>query len=220
MAAVDAIWRVHIKGEPMCLNEGGTYQLFECLHPHNTSKLSSNPSYHMLNDGIQHIVQEYLRVCWEDATGEMDLRDFGEKEPSWDDIEDLARAIYDQHIVNKHFKYLQELPNAEWDMKHETQVLFNWDTALYMLLALASNTGTVGLMEDLLWVWVPMFLVCGKHKYVTQLLKFLWDLHDTYPERLSHIIQMHWLCNPKGTPDGFRGVDWLVELNNLYTKVC
>src|SRR5260370_32444151 len=158
MAAINAIWRVHIKGEPMHLNEGGTYQLFECLCPHDASKLSSNPSYHMLNDSIQHVVQEYLRVCWEDTTGEMDLRNFSEMKPSWDDIEDLARAIYNQHIANKHFEYLQELPNAEQDMKCENHVLFNWDAALYMLLALASNTGAVGLMEDLLWVWVLMFL--------------------------------------------------------------
>ncbi|KAK0214726.1 hypothetical protein EDD85DRAFT_782712, partial [Armillaria nabsnona] len=29
----------------------------------------------------------------------------------------------------------------------------------------------------------------------------------------------NWLCNPKGTPDGFRAMDWLQELNNLYTEV-
>ncbi len=27
-----------------------------------------------------------------------------------------------------------------------------------------------------------------------------------------------WVCNPSGQPGGFRGVDWLVEQNNLYTK--
>src|ERR1700723_3874739 len=30
---------------------------------------------------------------------------------------------------------------------------------------------------------------------------------------------MNWLCNPTGKADGFRGIDWLVELMNLYTKV-
>lgn len=30
---------------------------------------------------------------------------------------------------------------------------------------------------------------------------------------------MNWLINPSGRPHAFRGVDWLVELNNLYTKV-
>ena len=59
-----------------------------------------------------------------------------------------------------------------------------------MLLALALNAGAMGLMKDLLWHWVPMFLACGKHKYATHILKFLWDLHDMYPERLSHIVDM------------------------------
>jgi len=125
MAVVDAIWRVHIKGKAMCSIEGGTYQLFAFLCPHNAAKLSSNPTYCMLNDGIQHLVWEYLRVCWEDVTGEMDLQDFGEKEPSWDKIENLAQTIYDQHIAGEHFECLQELPHAEHDMKHENQILFN-----------------------------------------------------------------------------------------------
>lgn len=29
----------------------------------------------------------------------------------------------------------------------------------------------------------------------------------------------NWLCNPTGKADGFRGYDWLMERNNLYTKV-
>lgn len=30
---------------------------------------------------------------------------------------------------------------------------------------------------------------------------------------------MNWLCNPSGRANGFRGVDWLQERNNLFTKV-
>jgi hypothetical protein len=30
---------------------------------------------------------------------------------------------------------------------------------------------------------------------------------------------MNILCNPTGKKDGFRGIDWLVEHNNLYIKV-
>src|SRR5258705_8369584 len=40
-----------------------------------------------------------------------------------------------------------------------------------------------------------------------------------YPLPLTQTIEMNWLCNPTGKSDGFCGVDWLVELNNLYTKV-
>ncbi|KAI0779057.1 hypothetical protein BC629DRAFT_1289968, partial [Irpex lacteus] len=32
-------------------------------------------------------------------------------------------------------------------------------------------------------------------------------------------IRLNWLCNPTGRADGFRAVDWLVELMNLYIKV-
>src|SRR6266436_7658937 len=74
-------------------------------------------------------------------------------------------------------------------------------------------------MKDLLWNWVPMFLVCGKHKYATHLSKFLWDLHIVYPSWLASTIENNWLCNLTGTINGFRGVNWWIELNNLYTKV-
>jgi hypothetical protein len=35
----------------------------------------------------------------------------------------------------------------------------------------------------------------------------------------SEVIWNNWLVNPTGKPDSFHGADWLVELNNLYTKV-
>ena len=152
--------------------------------------------------------------------GELDLCNFGQREPSWEEIEGLAQTILDKYVARDDFTILQEMPHSECDMKRENQMLFNQDGLMYTLLALASNMGTVGLMKDLLWLWIPVFLACRKHKYTTHLSKFLCDLHDTYPERLSRVIQLHWLCNPKGTPDGFRGIDWWVELNNLYTKVC
>ncbi len=98
-------------------------------------------------------------------------------------------------------------------------MLFRCDGLWYCMLVHAMNTGAIGTMEDLLWLWVPMFSGCGKHKYVAHLSKFLHNLHSVYPAHLAHVIQSHWVCNPSGQPDGFRGVDWLVEQNNLYTKV-
>ncbi|KAI0257815.1 hypothetical protein BC834DRAFT_809974, partial [Gloeopeniophorella convolvens] len=35
----------------------------------------------------------------------------------------------------------------------------------------------------------------------------------------SRAIRLNWLCNPTGRPDGFRGLDWVQELYNMYTKV-
>ncbi|KXN85444.1 hypothetical protein AN958_11248 [Leucoagaricus sp. SymC.cos] len=50
---------------------------------------------------------------------------------------------------------------------------------------------------------------------------FKADGQQVTADNSSHeqIIRMNWLCNLTGKNDGFRGVDWLVERNNLYTKV-
>lgn len=50
----------------------------------------------------------------------------------------------------------------------------------------------------------------------------IYDRNFHHINRMSYIrkvILNNWLINPTGKPLGFRGVDWLVELNNLYTKV-
>src|SRR5258708_11129646 len=72
---------------------------------------------------------------------------------------------------------------------------------MYTLLALTTNNGAIGLMQDLLWHWVPMFLACSKHKYATHLSKFLQDLQSNYSPQLMHAIEMNWLCNPAGKRD-------------------
>ena len=106
MAAVDAIWRVHIKGEALCSNEGRTYKLFECLRPGNSAKLGTNPTYWMLNDRIQHLIRVHLRVCWEEVTEESDLHNFGQREPSWEEIEGLAQTILDKYVARDDFTIL------------------------------------------------------------------------------------------------------------------
>ena len=73
----------------------------------------------------------------------------------------------------------QELSEVKHDMKCENQLLFNQVAMLYTLLAIAPNTGATGPLKDLLWIWVPIFLACGKHKYSTHLSKFLQDLCNT-----------------------------------------
>jgi len=100
MATVDAIWRLHIKGEALCSNEGGTYKLFECLHPNDSMKLGTNLTYHMLNDGVQHLLRVHFSICWEEVIGE-DLHGFAERRPAWDEIEELALKIFNQHIGGK-----------------------------------------------------------------------------------------------------------------------
>ncbi|KAI0683240.1 hypothetical protein BC835DRAFT_1409447 [Cytidiella melzeri] len=77
----------------------------------------------------------------------------------------------------------------------------------------------IGRVENMFLCWVCIFKSVGKHKYASQLVKTMLDLKFVYPERLARAIRLNWLCNPTGRHDGFRAVDWLVELMNLYIKV-
>ena len=125
MAAVDAIWRTHIRGEGLCLNEGGTYKLFETLHPRDSARLKSNPGYHILNNGIIHLIRAHIMVCWEQAMGTSDLQDFAETELSWDTIDDLAQQILNKNFAGPDFEDLRDGHDSACDRKQENQMLFN-----------------------------------------------------------------------------------------------
>ena len=64
-----------------------------------------------------------------------------------------------------------------------------------------------------------IFKSVWKHKYSAYLMKVIHDMKYLYDKKLQHIIQMNWLINLTEKPDGYRAVDWIVELVNLYTKV-
>jgi hypothetical protein len=99
MACVDAIWRVHIQLKALCEVRGGIFDQFKVLHPKDSLKLASNPTYCMLNDGIICLISSHLLVCWEQATGFSDLERFTDSEPSWSDIVALAEMICQEKIA-------------------------------------------------------------------------------------------------------------------------
>ena len=125
MAAVDAIWRMHIRDKNMQENSGGTFKLFHTLCPKDSLKLTTNPGYHMLNDGFQHLIKTHLLVCWEHVTGLSDLTAFAKTKPKWDDIEGKAREILHKYVAGQNFQALQDQPDSNRDCKRENQLLFN-----------------------------------------------------------------------------------------------
>ncbi|KAG1899746.1 uncharacterized protein F5891DRAFT_953352, partial [Suillus fuscotomentosus] len=105
------------------------------------------------------------------------------------------------------------------DKCFENQTLHNCDELLYIDLCQAMNTGDIGHVEASFLPWIHMFKATGKHKYASQMLRFLMNLQLNYPVALSNIVWMNLLYNPTGKPFAFCAVDWVVEHNNLYTKV-
>jgi len=61
-------------------------------------------------------------------------------------------------------------------------MLFNQDSMLYTLLAHALNMGAVGLMKDLLWVWVPMFFACRNTSMEHTSQSFFMTCMTHYPD--------------------------------------
>src|SRR5260370_6674067 len=138
MAAVDAIWRTHIKDKNVQENVGGAFELFHILYPKDLSKLTTNPGYHMLNNGIQHLLKTHLLVCWEHIMESSDLTSFAENGPDWDNIEAKAKEILHEYVAGHDFQQLQVQPDNEHDWKRENQLLFNQDSLMYALLALVT----------------------------------------------------------------------------------
>ncbi len=93
--------------------------------------------------------------------------------------------------------------------------LRNQHGLLYLELARAMNYGDMGRILQLFPYYIAIFTATGKEKYATHMIKFYTDLNHVYPPRLREAVLQNWLCNLKGTPDGFRALDWLQELNNL-----
>jgi hypothetical protein len=89
----------------------------------------------------------------------------------------------------------------------------------YLELSHAMKHSDIGCVEASFFHWALVFKAVRKHRYSAHLIKVMIEMKYIYPERLRRAIRLNWLCNPTRKPDGFRAIDWLVELMNLYTKV-
>ncbi|KAI0725760.1 hypothetical protein C8Q72DRAFT_756050, partial [Fomitopsis betulina] len=104
------------------------------------------------------------------------------------------------------------------DQQFENMMLMHQYFLLYEEFCWRTNAGDIGGLEAVLVSWIPLFKATGKHKYASHMTMFLMNVYFVYPPRLRHAIQYNTLVNPTGKNHAFRGVDWVVELMNLFTK--
>ncbi|KAG1728757.1 uncharacterized protein EDB91DRAFT_1239323 [Suillus paluster] len=130
------------------------------------------------------------------------LKVFAKCLPSWELIVEMSECIINKYVTNTTaLMHLCQQPTQGHDQQLENQVLCNHDELLYVDLCHAMNSAT------------------KKHKYAYHTAHFMVQMWYVYPEDLQRLIRLNWLCNPTGKAFKFRPVDWLVEWNNLYTKV-
>lgn len=230
MACADAIWRIFIS--PAKLREDKTCMMafIKLFYPTLTQKIVSNKAgFHVLDDCIVRIGVSDRLECWRIYAqnkwpGCDSLEKFAEKKPTLQDILSISRELAQTYASSK-----QKLENLKFgdpsqthtsrDYQYENTLIRIDYILLYEHLAHSIRSGDVGGIEICLRRWIPIFKATGKHKYASSLLEFMTDVHFVYPEDLRKAVRYNWLCNPTGKQMGFRGVDWLLERNNLLTKV-
>ncbi|OBZ77632.1 hypothetical protein A0H81_02890 [Grifola frondosa] len=225
IACADAFWRTWAQPKEARTDVNSLYEHVGILRPDETGKFVSNPGFRRVHDVIHHDAWGSMLDCWrleaEARNPEWtSLKIFSESKPSWDLITEMSESIVTKYVATTpKLSDLRDEPMQERDEQFENQCLWNRDELLYIELCHAMNAGDIGRVEASFIPWTYIFKATGKHKYASQILRFMKDLRDKYPTELRKIIRMNWLINPTGKLHACRGIDWLVERNNLYTKV-
>lgn len=228
MACVDALCRLFIDPMDSRKDDSSFFAFVDRMYPTESSKIASNKAgFQKFNDCITRVGTADRLECWrsyieDQYTDCFTLEDFASIEPSFGDVLQLSYTLarkYSSAIADIERFRVTDTPTSNRDLQYENTLLRLDYFMLYEELAYSIRSGDVGRIETCLRRWIPIFRGVGKHKYAAMLLDFLLDVHFVYPEPLRRAVRYNWLCNVKGTENTFRGVDWLLEVNNLYTKV-
>ncbi|KAG9121427.1 hypothetical protein FRC07_002625 [Ceratobasidium sp. 392] len=220
MAMANSLWRLYIEPDkPRVGHPTSPRSIFRCctiLRPREEGKLSTNPGFRRTHNVIEHVLHASIVDCWRLLVKEkynVELKDW---KPDWADIEALSRELVSTYVAGN--MYCPTDGAAKGDMVKDQMSLFNRDALLYISITRASKYGDVQRMRDLLPLWVYLWRHTKNYKYAQHITEFLLQLDEGWPPELSKIVQENWLINPTGKPDGFRGVDWVVERNNFMSK--
>ena len=226
MACADAIWRIFLAKKQSHTDKTSMFSFIRLFYENLTTKITTNKAgFRILNDCIIRLGVsdrlECLRVFIQERFPNChSLEDFAKKIPKLEDIEmlcsELARTFGSSAVTREDFRYKKA---SDRDFQYENTLTRIDHILLYEEFAYALRCGDVGRVETTLRRWIPIFKSTGKHKYATHLLRFMSDVHFSYPDDLKRAVRYNWLCNPTGTTMGFRGVDWLLERYNCSTKV-
>ncbi|KAF8415907.1 hypothetical protein L210DRAFT_962448 [Boletus edulis BED1] len=212
----------HLKmacADPLTAREDETSLMRDVSHlrPKETGTYISKPGFRRMHQLIGHAGVVRWLDCW--RTYWTSVEAMAMSKPGLDDLQTLADEIALNYVTSHQLYGMRWKTPDERDMQSENALLLNKYFLLYEELSYAMNIGDVGWLETCIVSWIPILKASGKHKYATHMTNFLLNVHFVYPTRLRHVVQYHILVNPTGKDKKWRGVDWCVELNNLYTKV-
>ncbi|KDQ05606.1 hypothetical protein BOTBODRAFT_122501 [Botryobasidium botryosum FD-172 SS1] len=224
MSCANSVCKIHIESTKPTKRaaplKDSVFAFCAHLRPKETAKIASKPGFRMQHTLINNVLAASILLCWkkevEARYGYTSVEEWLKSEPTNDDFITVSKAVVHTYVAP--LAVSKSNPGMKGDVVKDAMLLFNRDALLYAMTSHAANTGDVGRVEQLLIFWIYIWKGIGKHKYAAHISKFLLDLHEGWPPRLARAIRLNWFVNPTGKPDGFRGVDWVIERNNLRHK--
>ncbi|KZT27989.1 hypothetical protein NEOLEDRAFT_1154640 [Neolentinus lepideus HHB14362 ss-1] len=145
------------------------------------------------------------------------LDEWAAKVPNYQEIRAVARKVRDELFSSQRVLSLRALPRR--DIPLENIIYFNKDALLLHIFAHAIKRGDIGMVINILALWMVMFRGTGSMpKYADALFQVLMNLKSMNP-KLREAFLMNWLVNLTGLPNGFKEVDLLQEHHNFWAKI-
>ena len=190
MACVDALWRTYLQSKDGREDVNSSFQHAGILRPKETGILTTKPGFWRMHDVVHHQLRAAILECWRTEASRSQpevttLKQFADSKPEWDSIVRISEEIVRKYVGTTHgLTKSYAKPESERDQQFENQSLCNWDYLLYVDLCNAINSGDIGRVEASFLPWIYFFSGTGKHKYASQLARFVRNLHDVYPPDL------------------------------------
>jgi hypothetical protein len=152
--------------------------------------MTSKPGFRWMHDVVHHELRTAILECWRtevstESANTTNLKDFADSKPDWDLVVKISEAIVEKYVATAEgILTACTKPEADRDQQFENQAIQNRDYLLYIDLCNAMNVGDIGCVEALFLPWIYIFSATGKHKYASQLARFVKNLHEVYPPAL------------------------------------
>ena len=162
------------------------------IRPKETVKIKTNPGFRRMHEIIQHVGIVTRLDVWRLAATKKNpahttLEAFAESDPTWEELIKMSEDIIHNDSNELDISRMREKEEGERDKQRENTLLRGRYFLLYEELSHAMNYGDIGRVEDLFIPWIYIFRGCGKHKYATEMKRYLENVHFVYPEGLKYI---------------------------------
>ncbi|KAI6097931.1 hypothetical protein EDD16DRAFT_1499008, partial [Pisolithus croceorrhizus] len=188
MACADALWHCFIY--PLTVHEDETSLMCDVaqLCPRETGIFVTKPGFCQMHQLVGYVGIYCWRVHACKQKGFSSLGAFVHSKPTLDDLKAMAKEITCMYVVTSQFHCMHRRQETECDLQFENALLLNKYFLLYEELSYVMNSGDIGHVEASIVSWILILKVIGKHKYVTQMTNFLYNIHFVYPPGLKHTI--------------------------------